>query len=332
MARKNPQPEATLFEELECVQQNCPSCGQRMWNEYNNQRKVRTLKGVVKLLLKIRRCQNLSCERYRIKYRPEQEGSWALPQQEFGLDVIALVGALRYQEHRSIPQIHQQLRNRGVEVSERSVTHLLERYDELLSLWLSDQSRLKAIAKKQERLILAIDGMQPEVGHEVLWVIRDCLSGEIILAKTLLSSTNEDLAALLLEVKNTLDVKIDGVISDGQQSIRKAVEVALPGTAHGLCHFHYLKEAAKVIYEADRHAKKELKKQVRGIRQIERSVNDCALATSEVVRGYCLAVRGSLTNDGRPPLDASGLKLQERLSLIDASLERVAQKGGYQNP
>jgi hypothetical protein len=303
-----------------------------MWNEYNNRRQVRTLKGVVKLLLKIRRCQNISCERYRIKYRPEQEGSWALPQQEFGLDVIALVGALRYQEHRSIPQIHQQLRNRGVEVSERSVSHLLERYDELLSLWLSDNSRLKAIVKKQERLILAIDGMQPDVGHEVLWVIRDCLSGEILLAKTLISSTNEDLAALLLEVKNTLDVKIDGVISDGQKSIRKAVEVGLPGTAHGLCHFHYLKEAAKVIYEADRHAKKELKKHVRGIRQIERSVNDCVQYRSEVLRGYCLAVRGSLTNDGRPPLDASGLKLQERLSLIDASLERVAKKGGCQNP
>jgi hypothetical protein len=303
-----------------------------MWNEYNNRRQVRTLQGVVKLLLKIRRCQNISCERYRIKYRPEQEGSWALPQQEFGLDVIALVGALRYQEHRSIPQIHQQLRNRGVEVSERSASHLLERYDELLSLWLSDHSRLKAIAKKQERLIVAIDGMQPDVGHEVLWVIRDCLSGEILLARTLLSSTNEDLAALLLEVKNTLDVKIDGVISDGQQSIRKAVEVALPGTPHGLCHFHYLKEAAKVIYEADRHAKKELKKHVRGIRQIERSVNDCEQSTSEVLRGYCLAVRGSLTNDGRPPLDAPGLKLQERLSLIDASLERVAKKGGYQNP
>ena len=91
-------------------------------------------------------------------------------------------------------------------------------------------------------------------------MIRDCISGEIILAKTLLSSRNEDLAALLLEVKNTLDVKIDGVISDGQQSILKAVEVALPGIAHGLYHFHYLKEAAGVIYEADRHAKKELKK------------------------------------------------------------------------
>ena len=29
-------------------------------------------------------------------YRPEQENQWALPQHEFGLDVIVLVGAVRY--------------------------------------------------------------------------------------------------------------------------------------------------------------------------------------------------------------------------------------------
>ncbi|MEJ6485807.1 hypothetical protein N0Y54_31770 [Nostoc punctiforme UO1] len=79
----------------------------------------------------------------------------------------------------------------------------------------------------QGRVILAIDGMQPEIGHEVLWVIRDCLSGEIILAKTLLSSRNEDLAALLLEVTNTLNVPIDGVVSDGQQSKRTSCEVSI---------------------------------------------------------------------------------------------------------
>ena len=26
----------------------------------------------------------------------------------------------------------------------------------------------------QTQVILAIDGLQPQVGHEVLWVIRDC--------------------------------------------------------------------------------------------------------------------------------------------------------------
>ncbi|PLZ87848.1 transposase, partial [Fischerella muscicola CCMEE 5323] len=179
---------------------------------------------------------------------------------EFGLDVIAYIGALRYQEHRSVTQIHAHLELKGICISKRTVTHLIDRYDELLSLWLKDHKRLKAIVANQGRVILAIDGMQPEIGHEVLWVIRDCLSGEILLAKTLLSSTNEDLVALLLEVTNTLDVPIDGVVSDGQQSIRKAVGLALPRIAHDLCHYHYLKEAIKPIYEADRHAKKELKK------------------------------------------------------------------------
>jgi hypothetical protein len=331
MARKNSTPEATSFKVLECLQRDCPSCSKPMWNEYNNLRQVRTVTGVVQLCLKIRRCQNRSCSRYRIAYRPEQEGSWVLPQQEFGLDVIAMVGALRYQEHRSVPQIHQHLCSKKICISERTVSNLLSSYDELLCLWLKDHQRLKAIVKKQGRAILAIDGMQPFVGHEVLWVIRDCLSGEILSAKTLLSSRNEDLAALLLEVSNSLEVPIEGVISDGQQSIRKAVEVALPGIAHGLCHFHYLKEAVKVIYEADRHAKKELKKQVRGIRKIERSVSGSETKMATVVSGYCLAVRGSLTSDGRPPLDASGLKLQERLTLIQDSLERVEQKGGYHN-
>ena len=130
-------------------------------------------------------------------------------------------------------------------------------------------------------------------------------------------------------MKQALGVPIAGVISDGQQSIRKAVEVALPGVPHGLCHFHYLREAAKPIYEADRHAKKELKKHIRGVRAIERSIKQSNDSTDESIRDYCLAVRSALTADGRPPLDASGLKLHERLTLIEQSLERVDKKGDY---
>ena len=46
-----------------------------------------------------------------------------------------------------------------------------------------------------------------------------------------------------------------------------------------------------------------------------------------MVRGYCLAVRSALTDDGRPPLCASGLRLHDRLRSIDASLGRVAERG-----
>src|SRR5262252_3111084 len=90
-----------------------------------------------------------------------------------------------------------------------------------------------------------------------------------------------------------------------------------------------LREAAKPIYEADRHAKKELKKRIRGVRPLERQLETRADPEAEVIRGYCSAVRSALTDDGRPPLDASGLKLHDRLEAIAESLERAADKGGY---
>ncbi len=238
-----------------------------------------------------------------------------------------MIGALRYQQHRSVPEIHQELLVRGLHICGRTVTNLLDRYDELVSVRLSDSRRLQTITKKQGRVILALDGLQPDVGHEVLWVLRDCLSGEVLLARSLLSSTERDLAALIREVKRNLCVPIVGAVSDGQRSIRKAVASALPKVAHQLCHFHYLREAARPIYEADRHAKKELKKRVRGIRPIERQVESRSDREAQGIRGYCSAVRSAITDDGRPPLQASGLKLQGRLSAITASLSRVRKKG-----
>jgi hypothetical protein len=289
------------------------------------------LHGLLGLTLRVRRCHNPDCDRHQVPCRPEGEGSYALPQHEFGLDVIATVGALRYTEHRAVPEIHKHLIGRGLQIAERTVTNLLDRYDELLAVVLADDRRLRRLLAEQGRVILAVDGLQPDVGHEVLWVIRDGLSGEVLLAKSLLSSRGKDLAKLLEQVRDhcgALDVPIAGVISDGQQSIRKAVAQALPGVAHQLCQFHYLREAARPVYEADRHAKKELKKKVRGVRPIERAVEGRTDAEAEVIRGYCDAVRSAVTDDGRPPLEAPGLKLKGRLEAITASLDRLAEKRG----
>ena len=277
--------------------------------------------------LVVRRCVNHGCALYHEPRRPEGEGAFALPQGEFGLDVIALVGALRHAEHRSVPEIHRELSGRGVAVSERTVTNLLDRYEELVALRLSGNVGLRRRLEEQGRAVLAIDGLQPDVGHEVLWVVRECLSGEVVLARSLLGGTSEELVPLLEEVADALPVPVKGVISDGQHAIRKAVGGALPAVPHQLCQFHYLREAAKEIYEADRHAKKELKKRVRGVRPIERELEGRDDPEAEAVRGYCLAVRSAITDDGRPPLAASGLKLHERLSAIRDSVERVSKKG-----
>jgi hypothetical protein len=247
MARTRCRPRPTRAQTLTPVTTHCPECAHRLWADYTNARTVTTLDAVTRLTLQVRRCPNTACARYRRPYRPEAEPHFALPHHEFGLDVIALVGRLRYAEHRSVPEIHQHLRGRGLAVAERTVTNLLDRYDELRALATADPQRLRRLLEGQRRVVLALDGLQPDVGHEVLWVLRDCLSGEVLLARSLLSATGKDLATLLAEVRDALPVPITGAVSDGQPSIRKAVAQALPGVPHQLCHFHYLREAAKPI-------------------------------------------------------------------------------------
>src|SRR5919205_1717484 len=234
---------------LRPARQLCPGCGGPMRLRYENQRTLVLLTGAVRLRLQIRRCEREGCARYHVAYRPEAEGAIALPRHEFGLDVIALVGVLRHREHRSVPEIHAILRQRGVAIAERSVTNLLDRYDELLAVSLTEGERLRGLLASQGRVILALDGLQPDVGHEVLWVVRDCLSGQVLLARSLLSGRGADLEPLLREVAE-----------------------ALPGVPHQLCQFHFLREAAHPVFEADRHAKVARKKQVRGVRPIERAL------------------------------------------------------------
>src|SRR5437868_3194169 len=284
MARRQARPPAQREVRLTPLHEQCVGCGKRLWVAYHAQRTLMTLGGLVHLRLVVRRCRNRECALYHLPYRAEEEGAWALPHGEFGLDIITVVGQLRYGEHRSIPEIHQRLESRGVSIAPRTVTDLLERYEELVALHLADEQRLQERLKQQGQVILAIDGMQPDVGQEVLWLLRDCVSGEVLLARTLLSSTRGDLATLLDEVTEAVPVPIRGVISDGQQTIRQAVARCLPDVPHQLCHFHYLDEAAERIFNAARHAKTELKKLVRGVRPIERSLEGREDEQSDAMR------------------------------------------------
>jgi hypothetical protein len=133
-------------------------------------------------------------------------------------------------------------------------------------------------------------------------------------------------------VKQALEVPIGGVITDGPWSLRAAGAQAVPEVPHQRCHFHSLHEAAKPISEADRHAKKVLKTDVRGVRPLERAVEGRTDPEAAVLRGDCSAVRRALTDDGRAPLAAAGLPLHARRNAMTQSLERVEKRGPGPRP
>ena len=196
---------------------------------------------------------------------------------------------------------------------------------------LADPKRLGESLGKQKQVLLALEGWPPAVGPEVLWVLRDCWSGEVLLAGSLLGASEEDLGPLRSEVASAgqvLEVPLRGLICAGEQAIRKAVAHALPGVPHHLCHFHSLRAAAQPIYEAERQAKKERKKHVRGVRPLEGEWEGGGAEEAAALGGYGLAVGSALSDDGQPPLQAAGLKLLDRGQAIDASSGRVEEKRG----
>ena len=185
-------------------------CGHHLRADYTNHRTLTTLGGVTRLNLTIRRGRNERGPAVRTPYRPEAEGRFALPRHEFGFEGIALVGRLRYREPRSIPEAQAHLVGRGVVIAERTVRNRLDRYDELLAVTRTDDRRLRTVLADQKRGILGIDGLQPDVGHDVLWVVRDGLAGEILSAKSRLSARRKDGIAWLDGVKRACPVPARG--------------------------------------------------------------------------------------------------------------------------
>src|SRR3954454_22348255 len=156
MPRRSARPHPDRTVDLPAHTRTCPACSGPLWSAATARRSVVTLEGLVRLRLQVRSCRNPDCPRHKACLRPEQEGRFALPQHEFGLDVIAAVGRLRHAEHRSAPEIHAELVRRGVPICARSVSNLLDRYDELLTLSLSDTERLRRVTAAAGQVVPAI--------------------------------------------------------------------------------------------------------------------------------------------------------------------------------
>ena len=306
------------------------------------------------------RCPNPGCPHPKTVYRSALAESLSIKGSTYGLDVVVHIGHLWLHENRNRSEIHARIKDQ-VPLSERHVQNLFESYLALLRCGqAASLAQLPILAQKQSGLVLSLDGLRPENGNESLYILREVLSGLVLWAVNLQEADQDTLAALLEPIAE-LQLPVLGVISDAQASIRLAVAEVFPGVPHGFCHFHVLREAAKPIYEADRHMKKEIKKQVRDLRSVERVVekklgmNPVAdanlLATSEptsgpapsgtpsqaspshpqatkVVRDVAWAMRQTLLEKGQTPFQMGGLRIYEDLDALGQTVEDCLAKKG----
>jgi hypothetical protein len=186
-----------------------------------------------------------------------------VPECTYGLDVIAQIGWWRDKEHLNREQIHQRLRERGVQICEREVDHLYARYQVLMGCAerLSIE-RLQQIAQERGGLIISLDGLEPEGASEALWVVREVQENLNMVVGWLSQVNHETLGALLKPVVD-LELPILVTVSDKQGCVRKALEEVWPDIPHQWCQSHYLGNATTPIYERDSEIKTSLRKTIR---------------------------------------------------------------------
>lgn len=331
---------------------HCPYCETKLQRSHTAwHKKISTLSGVIDAWSMAYACQNPDCLHTGVSYKSAEAEMLSMKHSSYGYDVLALVGELRFKHHLTVSELADALNARGIPTSERHAQNLYERYQVLLAASLDDHVR-KVLAETTEQnggIVLSMDGVQPEKGNETLYVLREVFSGTVLAARNMKSGTAAELQTLILPVIE-LGFPIVGIVSDGQHSIRLAFEGLLPDVPYQYCQYHYLKDIAKPIVDADRKLKTELKKSMRGIRDIERKIEQmepraaegepvpanpsaqqqptAQQAEAQIARKYIAATRALLLEDGDPPLRLPGMLIYERAQAIQASLARCLPKKG----
>jgi hypothetical protein len=300
-------------------------------------------------------CSHSACPNHHRTIGPEQESTLALPRWLIGWDVFCWLGHRRFARHWSVPQLRAELVDSyAIALSEDAIEEYLQRYQCMLAARQQDFALLKKEYATTRQVVLSIDGLQPEKGHETLYVVRELGRERVWFAQPLLSSATEEIRPLIVQAKDwaeRLGCRVRMWMSDKQDAFVKTIVSVCPGVPHRYCSNHFLRDLAKPVLELDSHAKVQMRGKIRGLRGIEREVlkeraaapasqdNDqkpsALMAVTaphglDVVLDYCAAVRGIINDSQGGPLRPPGLRMSEALGDVRKSLQRNLRlkKGG----
>jgi hypothetical protein len=343
--------------ELDVLDRDCPVCGHRMYVCDHRYRHLHTLSGPVELVCKLNHCPDPRCPGHAKTTSPEVEASIAPPHWAIGWDVFCWIGHRRFSRHWAIPQIRDELIDaHRIKLSDDAISNYLRRYQAMLAARQQDPEALRQQYARVDELILTIDGLQPEKGHETLYVVRELTQKRVWFAEALLSATADEVRRLIANAKEWAEALGKPValwLSDRQDAFVTGIVAEFPGVPHRYCENHFLRDVAKPVLEADSHTKVQMRKKVRGLRKIEQAVikqqsvkatanaaGDDAKATITVTVGpadpplpetdpagavvldYCAAVRGILNDDQGGPLHPPGLRMADALNEVRESIQR----------
>ena len=254
----------------------CPGCGRRRWICDHRHHPVETFHGPRRLVCKLLKCPDKTCSMAGKTFSPMAEAHLAHPRWIVDWEVFAWIGHRRFARHWSLSQIGAELADtHHIRLSEAVLFDYVTHYQRMVAARHEDPNRLAELYSPFPDLRLSIDGLQPEKGHETLYVVRELNAGIVWFATPLLSSTADELERLFQRARDiaaALGKPISSWISDKQDAFLTGIAKVFPAVPHRLCKLHFLRALAADVTAADRHVKVQTRKKVRGLAAIEREV------------------------------------------------------------
>lgn len=333
-------PEGTKFKEVQLLVQAtaCDSCGSRLYKGWNHDRKIYTFDGALLLKRQRAKCSNPSCEGAKIWSVSQEERLLAIPRCRVGWDVFCWIGFRRFKRHWSVPQVRDELLDsHKISLSADSIEDYLQHYQNMVAARHQDLSRLADIYRGVYEVDLSIDGLQPEKGHETLYVVRDLRKNMVWFAEALVSSSNEEIRQLFKRAKaqcEELGLTVRSWMTDKQSAFLSGIKKEFSGAIHRYCQNHFTRDLAKPMTEIDSTSKVQMRRKVRGLRTLEKKVLQLqrekvvSEKESSIVLDYCTIVKGVLNDNKGGPLHPSGLRMYEGLQEVHDSLEENLLKEG----
>jgi hypothetical protein len=271
-------PEDTQFKQvvLTVEQEVCSLCQRHLHVCDHRFHPILSLQGPLQLVCKLAHCPDPACPAHRHTLSPLAETQFTLPYWLLAWDVFSWLGFRRFRRHWSIPQLQAELQDTYcIRLSDDALAGYLRRYRCMVAARHQDQARLAEHYQDIASLVLTIDGLQPEKGHETLYVVRELRGKRVWFAEALLSSSVEEVRRLIAKAKDwaqQLARPIELWMSDKQDAFVQGIAAEFPDTPHRYCQNHFLRDLAKPLLEQDSHTKVQMRKKVRGLRDIEKQV------------------------------------------------------------
>jgi hypothetical protein len=261
---------------LDVEDRSCPVCDRYMHVCDHRYHHLWTLAGPTQVVNHLVRCPAPSCESRGHTFSPATELSISMPRWCMGWDVLCWLGQRRFARHWSVPQLRAELQDgHQITLSDDAIAHYMGLYQTMLAARQQAPERLADDYRDIAGLVLTIDGLQPEKGHETLYVVRELMRKRVWFAEPLLSSATQEVRRLIVLARQwaeRLDTPVRGWMSDKQDAFVTAIAAEFPGTPHRYCQNHFLRDVAQPVLEMDSRAKVKMRSKVRGLRAIERRV------------------------------------------------------------